>query len=166
MYKQSLMARMYEQQGQILARTGVEVNEVPDGDVESGHIYVLQSLSTDPQVAALEDLHKISFSTTSVEQRIKNAELSPTYLKAPVPVVADYRLYNVRPSAIEYLLHRIFATVRLGLTQVDRKRQDFDPSEGLIVTRDAINQAVAMIVSGESVEYVYDSTSQQLIPRK
>ena len=165
MYKQSLMTRLYEQHGQVLARTGVDASEVLDADVESGHIYVLQSLSDDPAISGLPDLHKIGFSTTTVEQRIKNAESSPTYLMAPVRVVADYRLYNVKPSALEHLLHRVFAAVRLDLTQIDRKGRDYDPSEWFVVPRDAINRAVAMIVSGEIVDYFYDPVSQQLVPR-
>lgn len=165
MYKQSLMTRMYEQQGQVLARAGVDASEVFDADVESGHVYVLQSLSEDPAVSGLEDLHKIGFSTTSVEQRIKNADSSPTYLMAPVRVVADYRLYNVRPSALEHLIHRVFAAVRLDLTQIDRNGQDYDPSEWFIAPREAINRAVAMIASGEIVDYVYDPMSRQLVPR-
>lgn len=165
MYKQSLMTRMYETQGRVLARTGVDVGEVFDGDVESGHIYVLQSLSTDPLITNLKDLHKIGFSTTSVETRIKNAENSPTYLMAPVRVVADYRLYNVRPSALEHLLHRVFAAVRLDLTQINRKGRDYDPSEWFVVPREVINQAVAMIMSGEIAEYVYDPAAQRLVQR-
>lgn len=165
MYKQSLMTRMYEQQGQVLARTGIDASEVLDGDVESGHIYVLRSLSTDPQIAGMKDLHKIGFSTTSVEQRIKNAEKSPTYLMAPVSVVADYRLYNVRPSAVEHLLHRVFAATRLDLTQIDRKGRDYDPSEWFVVPRDVINQAVAMIMSGEITDYAYEPSMLRLVER-
>lgn len=165
MYKQSLMTRMYEQQGQVLARTGIDASEILDGEVESGHIYVLQSLSQDPQIAGIENLHKIGFSTTSVEQRIKNAEKSPTYLMAPVKVVADYRLYNFRPSVLEHLLHRVFAAVRLDLTQIDRKGRDYDPSEWFVVPRDVINQAVAMIMSGEIAEFVYEPASQRLVQR-
>lgn len=166
MYKQSLMTRMYEAQGQVLARTGHDVADILDGDVESGHIYVLQSLSTDPLIANMKDLHKIGFSTTSVEQRIKNAEKSPTYLMAPVRVVADYRLYNVKASWLEHLLHRVFAEVRLDLTQMDRKGRDYDPSEWFVVPRDVINHAVAMIMSGEITEYVYDKGAQRLTRRK
>ena len=64
------------------------VGEVDDADKQSGHIYVLRSLSDDPQIAGLQNLHKIGFSTTSVEQRVVNAEKSPTYLMAPVRIVA------------------------------------------------------------------------------
>lgn len=165
MYKQSLMTRMYEAQGQVLARAGHDAGEILDADVESGHIYVLQSLCADPTVANMKDLHKIGFSTTSVEQRIKNAEKSPTYLMAPVKVVADYRLYNVKTSWLEHLLHRVFAEVRLDLTQVDTKGRDYDPTEWFVVPRDTINNAVAMIMSGEITDFVYDARLQKLVER-
>ncbi|QHC60430.1 GIY-YIG nuclease family protein [Rathayibacter sp. VKM Ac-2760] len=163
MYKQSLMTRMYEAQGQVLARTGHDASEILDADIESGHIYVLQSMSTDPLIANIKNLHKIGFSTTSVEQRVKGASTSPTYLMAPVKIVADYRVYNLKASALENLLHRVFADVRLNLTQVDRKGSDYDPSEWFVVPRDAINQAIAMIMSGEITDYVYDRPSERLV---
>ncbi|PZO61884.1 MAG: helicase [Pseudoxanthomonas suwonensis] len=165
MYDKSLQTRMYESQGQVLARTGVDASDVLDGDIESGHIYVLQSLSTDPLVANMKDLHKIGFSTTSVETRIKNAEKSPTYLMAPVKIVADYRLYNTKASWLEHLLHRVFAEVRLDLTQVDKKGRDYDPSEWFVVPLETINRAVAMIMSGEITDYVYDKERQKLVAR-
>lgn len=163
MYRQSLMTRMYEAQGQVLARTGHDTSEVLDADIESGHIYVLQSMSSDSLIANMKDLHKIGFSTTSVEQRVKGASTSPTYLMAPVKIVADYRVYNLKASALENLLHRVFADVRLDLTQVDRKGRDYDPSEWFVVPRDVINQAVAMIMSGEITDYVYDRASKRLV---
>lgn len=163
MYKQSLMTRMYEAQGQVLARSGYDVDDILDADIESGHIYVLQSLSTDPVIANITDLHKIGFSTTSVEQRLRGASTSPTYLMAPVKIVADYRVYNVKASALENLLHRVFADVRLDLTQVDRKGRDYDPSEWFVAPRAVINQAVAMIMSGEITDYEYDRASEQLV---
>ncbi|MEW2019070.1 GIY-YIG nuclease family protein [Rhodococcus sp. NPDC076796] len=165
MYKQSLMTRMYEAQGQVLTRTGYGTNEIFDADVESGHIYVLKSLSTDPLIANMQNLHKIGFSTTSVETRLKNAEKSPTYLMAPVEVLADYRLYNVRASWLEHLLHRVFADVRLDLTQVSKEGRDYDPSEWFLVPLHVINQAVAMIMSGEITDYVYDNEREKLVER-
>ncbi|WP_288967845.1 GIY-YIG nuclease family protein [uncultured Microbacterium sp.] len=163
MYDKSLQTRMYETQGQVLARTGHDASDILDADVESGHIYVLQSLSTDPLIANIKDLHKIGFSTMSVEQRVKSAATSPTYLMAPVKIVADYRVYNLKASALENLLHRVFADVRLDLTQTDRKGRDYDPFEWFVVPRDVINQAVAMIMSGEIVDYSYDKVQQKLV---
>ena len=58
--------------------------EILTDDEVSGYIYVLRSLSEDPQIAGIKDLHKIGFTRDAVEKRIKNAEKSPTYLMAPV----------------------------------------------------------------------------------
>ena len=165
MYRQSLSIRLHEQGGQALARTGHDTGEIGDADKESGHIYVLRSLSDDPQIASLQNLHKIGFSTTSVEQRIANASKQPTYLMAPVEIVADYRTYNLKPSALEHLLHRVFAEVRLDITQIDRKGRDYDPSEWFVAPKKVINQAIGMIMSGEIVDYVYDASAQRLVER-
>jgi hypothetical protein len=165
MYRQSLSIRLHEQEGQALARTGHDVGEVDDADKESGHIYVLRSLSTHPQLAGLKDLHKIGFSRNSVEKRIANAEKSPTYLMAPVTIVENYRTYNLKPSALEHLLHKVFAEVRLDITQIDTKGREYDPSEWFVVPLKVINQAVKMIMSGEIIDYVYDASAQRLVER-
>lgn len=165
LYRQSLSIRLHEQAGEAIVHSETTLDEVLDGDTETGHIYVLRSLSTDPLVANIKHLHKIGFSTTSVEQRVKGASTSPTYLMAPVEIVADYRVYNLKASVLENLLHRVFADVRLDLTQVDRKGRDYDPSEWFVVPRDVIDQAVAMIMSGEIVDYQYDKAQQRLVER-
>lgn len=163
MYRQSLSIRLHEQEGQALARTGHDAGEVNDADKESGHIYVLRSLSDDPQIAGIQDLHKIGFSTTSVEQRLVNAAKQPTYLMAPVKIVEDYRTYNLKPSALEHLLHRVFASVCLDITQIDTKGRSYDPSEWFVAPRTVINQAINMIMSGEIVDYVYDAQVKKLV---
>jgi hypothetical protein len=159
--------RTQKQRLRVVFENGTEsamyASEILDADIESGHIYVLQSMSTDPLIANMKNLHKIGFSTTSVEQRLKGASSSPTYLMAPVKIVADYRVYNLKASALENLLHRVFADVRLNLTQVDRDGRDYDPSEWFVAPRDVINQAVAMIMSGEITDYIYDRASQRLL---
>lgn len=165
MYRQSLSIRLHEADGQALARAGHDLTEVGDADKESGHIYVLRSRSDDPQIAAMQDLYKIGFSRNSVEQRVANAANAPTYLMAPVDIVADYRTYNLKPSALEHLLHRVFAAVRLDITQIDMKGRNYDPSEWFIVPLKVINQAINMIMSGEIVDYVYDAANQQLVER-
>jgi len=161
MYRQSLANRLGVEDGQIVApRTDPEI--LTDDEV-NGYIYVLRSLSDDPQIASISNLHKIGFSRGPVEARIKNAATSPTYLMAPVEVVSTYRIYNMRASALENLLHRVFAEVRLDLTQVDRKGRDYDPSEWFVVPRNVIDQAITLIVSGEIVDYHYDAAGQHLI---
>lgn len=54
LYRQSLSIRLHEQDGLALARSAHELSEVGDADKESGHIYVLRSLSEDPQIAGIK----------------------------------------------------------------------------------------------------------------
>lgn len=163
MLRQSLAIRLGDEDGQIVAPR-VQPEILTDDEV-SGYIYVLRSLSADPLIAGIDDLHKIGFSRGPVETRIKNAEKSPTYLMAPVVIVATYRVYNVRAAAVEGLLHRVFAEVRLNLTQVDSKGRNYDPSEWFCVPRTVIDQAVELITSGEIVRYQYDRELRRLIER-
>lgn len=163
MYRQSFAARMGEQGGFAVTRTGFDVSEIGDADVETGHIYVLRSLSDHPDIRGLKDLYKIGFSTTPVAKRIRGAEKSPTYLMAPVEVVADYRAYNLRPSALEHLLHRVFASARLDASIVDSAGGAVSANEWFLVPFPVIDHAVDLILSGGIVNYVYDPAQQDLI---
>ena len=167
MYRTSLAIRLAEQNGRAVvpANHALSLDELGDADIETGHIYVLRSLSSDPQIAGLEDLHKIGFSRTPVSQRIKNAIHEPTYLMAPVEVVADYRVYNIRPSALERLIHRVFSDVRLNLSQVGPNGEIYNPSEWFIVPIDAIDQAIEMTANGDITDFTYDPTTQNFIYR-
>jgi hypothetical protein len=59
----------------------------------------------------------------------------------------------------------VFAEVRLDLTQIDRKGRDYDPSEWFVVPWAVIDQAVELIISGEIVDYTYDSEARALRKR-
>ena len=52
---------------------------ITEEDKPTGYIYVLRSLSEDPQIKEIEDLYKIGFSSQSVKQRIQNAEQDPIF---------------------------------------------------------------------------------------
>ncbi|MCA4997908.1 GIY-YIG nuclease family protein [Tsukamurella tyrosinosolvens] len=163
MYRQSLAIRLSDEDGQIVAPA--DVPEILVDDEVSGYVYVLRSLSKDPQIAGIKDLHKIGFTRGSVKNRIKNAAKSPTYLMAPVEVVATYRTYNLRVSALENLLHQVFAAARLNLTQTGLDGRDYDPSEWFVVPRDVIDRAVDLIKSRDIVDWVYDANAQRLVER-
>ena len=119
-----------------------------DKDVESGTIYVLRSKSSRPEITAIKDLYKIGFTVTSVESRIANAKNEPTYLCADVEVVATWKVYNVKSSTFEALIHKLFAPVQLQVT-VDGHR----PQEWFIVPFKVIEEAVTAIISGKPIEY-------------
>ncbi|WP_257160616.1 GIY-YIG nuclease family protein [Corynebacterium cystitidis] len=163
MYRQSLSIRLYEQNGRAVVRTGFTADEIGDADTETGHVYVLKSLSSDPAISGIENLYKIGFSTTAVEKRIAHAEKEPTYLMAPVEVVADYRVYNVRPSALEALIHRVFAPVRLEVSQIGADGRTYDPSEWFVAPLSVIDQAIDMIQTGEITEFIYSPGQQKLV---
>ena len=127
-----------------------------DKDVESGTIYVLRSKSSSPEIAAIKDLYKIGFTVTSVESRIANAKNEPTYLCADVEVVATWKVYNVKSSTFEALIHKLFAPVQLQVT-VDGHR----PKEWFIVPFKVIEEAINAIISGKSIEY--NSQFKQII---
>ena len=119
-----------------------------DKDVESGTIYVLRSKSSRPEIAAIKDLYKIGFTVTSVESRIANAKNEPTYLCADVEVVATWKVYNVKSSTFEALIHKLFAPVQLQVT-VDGHR----PQEWFIVPFKVIQEAINAIIIGKPIEY-------------
>lgn len=119
-------------------------------------IYVLRSLSKDPEIASIKNLYKIGFTTTPLEARIANAKNEPTYLCADVKVVATWRVYNVKSSTFEALLHKLFDGVQLQIT-VDGKK----PKEWFVVPFSIIEKAVIYIINGKSI--AYDKNLQQLI---
>lgn len=129
---------------------------VSENDVESGTIYVLRSKSKRPEIAAIKDLYKIGFTVTSVESRIVNARKEPTYLCADVEVVATWKVYNVKSSTFEAIIHKLFAPVQLQVT-VDGHR----PKEWFIVPFNVIEEAIKAIIMKKKIQYLPDF--QQLV---
>ena len=129
---------------------------ISEKDIESGTIYVLKSLSKRSEIASIKDLYKIGFTVTSVESRIANAKNEPTYLCAEVEIVATWKVYNVKSSTFEALIHKLFSQVQLQIT-VDGHH----PKEWFIVPFKIIDQAVNSIIKGEPIEY--DPKLKQLI---
>lgn len=139
-------------------------NVQADGDTESGTIYVLRSKSDHPVVAShREVLHKIGVTGGSVEQRIANAKLDPTYLMAEVEVVATYKLCNINRSKLEHLIHRFFEPARLKIEIIDRFGNPVSPKEWFLVPRFAIDEAVDRIRDGSIANYTYDPGSAKLV---
>ena len=134
-----------------------------DEDEASGTIYVLRSKSDHPTVAAHRDvLHKIGVTGGSVERRITNAKLDPTYLLADVEIVATYELYNINRSKLENIIHRVFAPARLDIQINDRFGNPVTPREWFLVPLFAVDEAVDKIKDGTISAYIYDPLSATL----
>ncbi len=136
---------------------------VNDDDQNTGYIYILQSLSSDPKVSSLKDLYKIGFSTVEVEERIKNAESDPTYLMAPVKIVSTYKCFNMNPQRFERLIHRFFSEVCLDLTMGDKNGFGYKPSEWFMVPFKIIEDVIDLIISGEILKFRYDKDNKILM---
>lgn len=135
-----------------------------EGDLESGTIYVLRSLSGNPYVAEHRDvIHKIGVTGGKVETRIANAEHDSTYLLAKVEVVATFKLAGINRTRMESLFHRLFAPARLDITINDRFGHPVQPEEWFLVPLFVIDEAVTRIKDGSITGYIYDPKAAKLI---
>jgi hypothetical protein len=135
-----------------------------EGDIESGTIYVLRSLSDHPFVAEHRELiHKIGVTGGTVETRIANAAHDATYLLAEVEVVASYKLADINRTKLESIFHRIFLPAQLDLTIHDRFGHPVRPHEWFLVPLHVIDEAVQRIRDGSITDVVYDPTSARLV---
>jgi hypothetical protein len=138
-------------------------NTLENGDIASGTIYVLRSLSERPEIAAIRDsLHKIGVTSGRVEDRIAQAEHDATYLLAPVEVVAAWTLANINRFKLEQTFHRLFAAVQLDVTIHDRFGHPVQPREWFIVPLPAIDETVQRIRDGSITNFVYDPAEAML----
>ena len=139
------------------------VHALNEDDLETGWIYILKSKSKHSALASLINLHKIGYSTVPVSERIRNATKEATYLNADVEIVASYKTYNLNAQKFEHLIHRFFAEVCLNIDIIDDKERRITPREWFVVPLPIINKVVELILSGDIVNYKYDSHNQILV---
>src|SRR5205085_2844219 len=108
------------------------------------------------------DLYKIGFTRGTVEERIKGARTSATYLNAPVEIVATYRCYNMNTKKLEGLLHRFFGNSNLDMTITNIEGKSYTPSEWYSVPIEIIDQALEMIDDETITDYRYDPMSKSI----
>jgi hypothetical protein len=133
----------------------------------SGTVYVARSLSQDPVIAAeSEILHKIGVTSQDVSRRIADARNDPTFLLAPVKIVATYELKNLARSKVENLLHRFFDAARPAeLFILDRFGKKTRPREWFYVLPEHVSQAAELIKDGKLHLYRYDVATQKVVKK-
>lgn len=164
-YLRTLASQLYDDGGYMVVDRDYN-EDVDTSEKTVGHIYILESLSEDPNVTTIKDLYKIGVTTGSVSNRIKNARKDPTYLRAPVKIVEDFRLtgsYN--PQKVEALIHRFFAEAKIDMTIIDDEGIPYTPNEWYSVPLQVIVEAIDMINNKEISEYYYDSDNQTMVRR-
>lgn len=134
------------------------------GDTQTGMIYVVKSLSDDPEIRKLDGLlHKIGFTASKMEVRIQNAKDDPTFLMAPVHPVTTYTLYNIDRVKLEHLLHEFFAAARLDIEITDRFGKKIRPREWFLIPPTIISEAVTRLKDGSIVSYRFDAKLTRLV---
>ena len=136
--------------------------DIATDDHVTGFIYVLSSLSDDPTVKAEKNLYKIGFTTVDVEQRIANAENEPTYLMAPVKIVATYKVANLNSQMFEDLVHQVLKAVQFSVTVIDDQGMAHEPKEWFVVPLPVVDSIIARILDGTITAYSYNAEMQCL----
>ena len=137
-------------------------NNIQDEDKATGYIYVLQSRSKDEKIKSIRNLYKIGYSETTVKSRIKNATNEPTYLMAPVKIVAEFKTYNMNTQKFEDLLHKFLGGCQISIDVFDNNGSRHTPREWFQVPYEIIEQAVKLIITGEVVNYKYDRETKSI----
>lgn len=159
--------------GKAISKNNNQVNEsfveyfanVTEEDKEAGFIYILKSKSKNPAIENINNLYKIGYSKTPVEERIKNAEQEPTYLMAAVSVESIFKCYNMNPQKLEQLLHNFFGSSCLSIDVFDSKGERHTPREWFIAPITVIEKSIHLIISGEILKFKYDSEANVIVPK-
>lgn len=160
---QSLASNLYKDGRRVTEPSEVTLERMGlEAETMMGHIYVLRSLSKDPQLAGFQDVHKIGHTTQTVEDRIAGAEGDTTFLGAPVETVASYSLPAVAAQPVEAILHSFFASGRLDTWFEQDHQVVAEANEWFDVPLPAINEAIALIQSESIQSYEYDSDERRI----
>ena len=163
MYYRSLQKLLYED-GKYVSESNEEALKIFDknlgsvnkDDKFSGHIYVLKSLSENPEIRNIKDLYKIGFCTTNIKERIKNAKNDPTFLNSEVKVVLDTEIYNFPASKVEDIIQNFFSARRLNIDIADKKGFLVKPKEWFIIPLEIISEAIDLLNRNELSNYQFD----------
>lgn len=165
MLLRSLSAELYKD-GQVISFLNEEIednlSQIISDDEVSGYIYILKSKNSDNQIRDIKNLYKIGYSTTKVDERLKNAKNEPTYLMAEVEQIAIYKCFNMNTSKLEQILHQFFGKSCLNIEIIGNDKKLHIPREWFIAPLEVIKQAIFMIVSGEIIYYKYDEKEESI----
>ena len=146
------------------SRQPLFADEIQDGDVETGHIYVVRSNSENEYIAEHRDMiHKIGMTKGDLKRRLSRARKDPTFLLADVELVASYTLSNIHPTKLENLLHSFFAEARLDVTLRDRFGEAVTPREWFMLPLGVIDDAIQRLLDGELKHFRFDAKTVRLV---
>lgn len=132
----------------------------------TGYVYVVASLSSDPEVAKHRGLlHKIGVTRKTTRERIRSSLHANTFLKAPVEIVATYPYHGSEPELLEKLLHNVFHAAQAQIEIPDGKGGVAKPKEWFLVPAHAVSKAVELLRDGTLDQVRYDVATGRFAPR-
>ena len=168
--KLSLAKALYEDDnGRRVIPLNVNLEEefagISHKDKATGCIYILASETKAPELADLKQqgrLVKIGYSSQSVEERTKNAAVDPTYLEAPVRILASLDCFNLNPQKVEHLIHAFLSKQRINMTLISSKGKPYRPTEWFSVDLQPAIAVAEHIVAGDIMKYRMDNTTGRI----
>ncbi|ALD11134.1 GIY-YIG nuclease family protein [Listeria monocytogenes] len=112
----------------------------------TGYIYVVRSLSSNPEILQYKSLYKIGFAAGSVEKRIANAKNEATYLYAPVKIVATWEVQNFSGRKLETVIHHRFEAKQIQISIPTANGKIENPKEWYLVSLDEIEASINDII--------------------
>lgn len=165
---------LYRSLYKALLQDGFEVSEyqemeaehqISDEDKQNGYIYVLSSLSTNPQIANTPDLYKIGCCSGAVSDRIKNAANEPTYLLSDVKIILTARCYNINVFQLEGAIHDFFSKSNISFEVIDKDGNIHHPKEWFIAPLSIIEEAISLIVNNDISKYEYNAEMKLIVKK-
>ena len=165
------LGKQIQKNGKLITNTHEGINNelyvnagmLMEEDIKTGWIYVLKSKSHHPAISGIKNLFKIGFSSTTLDERIKNAKNEATYLYADVIKVSSYAGYNRNADKLEQLLHRFFAEACLNIDIEIIQGKRITPREWFVVPFEEIERAIELILNEQIVNYKYDREIAKII---
>ena len=111
----------------------------------TGYIYVVKYAGKDYRFLELNNLFKIGVAT-DIKKRLSNSKNEPTYLFAPVHLVASYEIQNVSASKLEKFLHDEFSDKRVQLETVSPTGKKVTINEWFVVELSEIEKTIHRII--------------------
>ncbi|OXC09268.1 hypothetical protein AYP76_00210 [Ligilactobacillus agilis] len=142
-----LGSSLYGHGGKIVSEPEDTHLKLTPADYETGYIYILKSLSTNPQIANIKSLYKIGFTAGSVKKRIANAQNEATYLYAPVKLIEQIQVLNLDPVVLEKAIHHALADYQLDVEIQGPNGRMITPREWFVIDLPKIEELVNKIIT-------------------
>lgn len=133
----------------------------------NGYIYVVATENKNTALDKYRDnLYKIGYTRNEVYKRLIDAEISTTYLEAPVRLIGKVGCNNnIDPRVVEKKIHSVLSVCRLKISLISAYGQIYKPREWFHVPLETIKEVIKRIGDNTIDDYYIDPISKKLIKK-